>query len=48
MQDDEKEKDEENAKKVHNVLNNIKDDAKPAEKEAEAPAASGPSMTGQE
>ena len=45
MQDEEKEKDEENAKKVHNVLNNIKDDAKPAAESAEAPAASGPSMT---
>jgi hypothetical protein len=47
MQDDEPENDAENAKKVHNCLNNIKDDSKPdtAASGASRPAPTGPSMT---
>ena len=44
MQDEDAEKDSENAKKVHNTLNNINED----EKKSDAPepaAATGPSMT---
>ena len=46
MQDEDTDKDAENAKKVHNILNNIKDDTKPAATAAGGPpAATGPSMT---
>ena len=45
LQEDEKDKDEEFAKKVHNALNNITDEKAAAETPTEgAPAASGPSM----
>ena len=44
MQEDEKEKDKENAKKVHNLLNNI---TEPAANAAGAPSASGPTMNAQ-
>ena len=48
MQDEETDKDTENAKKVHNTLNNIKEDEKKPETPTVAPAAaSGPSMTDQ-
>lgn len=49
MQDEDAEKDPENAKKVHNVLNNIKDDSKPdtAASGATRPPPTGPSMTAQ-
>lgn len=52
MQDDEPENDKANALKVHNVLNNIKDDSKPSAVSTPAsseagglPELSGPGMT---
>ena len=45
MQDEEKDKDEENAKKVHNSMNNIQEEKKP-ETAGSAPG-TGPSMTAQ-
>jgi hypothetical protein len=45
LKEDEKEKDEENAKKVHNALNNITEEKPATETPAEGlPAATGPSM----
>ena len=46
IQEDEKDKDKENALKVHNVLNNIED--KPAPDAAVAPLGTGPSMAQQD
>ena len=44
LQEEETDKDEENCKKVHNLMNGIKDDA-PAT--SSAPAGAGPQMTAQ-
>ena len=44
MQDEDKEQDVENAKKVHNCLNNIKEDGKAKDADA-APEATGPEMS---